>query len=73
MMTEEEAREKWCPFGANVAQKMVKWDDEKMNIYPVPPDKREARCIGSRCMAWQWISPPRDDPPRTGYCGAFKQ
>lgn len=84
MMTEEEAKKKWCPMafpggmaGCNRA---------------MPIDDGEARslCIGSKCMAWRWSTEvatnsdsagefkfnpapgpnDKDNLPR-GYCGAF--
>jgi hypothetical protein len=65
--TEDEAKEKWCP--------MVRMMDDSSFNHPVAynrcwlsgdtednPD--EARCIGSRCMAWRWFI-----ANEKGYCG----
>ena len=55
MLTEEEAKTKWCPF-ARYSSKEEGWkrginrwvgDDSQFN--PVP-----AQCIASECMAWRW-------------------
>ena len=61
-MTEDEAKEKWCPQGPTVAT------DEYNAGFTFT-------CIGSKCMAWRWhgVVMGQDSPPRPeelqGYCG----
>ena len=74
MITEEEARTKWCPF---VREMSVAADKGKVmalgnryvsetkvskvrDRFSNPPG---ARCIASDCMAWRWSSNDR------GWCG----
>lgn len=63
-MTEDEARQKWCPASHTLGY--VVGDP------PVVPD--EGRCIASMCMAWRWSKGAATamDPPASttdGYCG----
>jgi hypothetical protein len=64
-MTENEAREKWCPFARVSAYDHSPNKDSGGNIRP------GAYCIASRCMAWRWdldTDPPTAEPTE-GYCG----
>lgn len=62
-MTEEEAKTKWCP--------QVREGDYR------PDNIRHANCIGSACMAWQWVfEKGREDhnfhrkfQTKDGFCG----
>ena len=85
LVTEEEAREKWCPFGR------IPWFDGPMEERPryvvmasvnrpsmkLTGGKQQpniCRCIASECMAWQWVGerstgPARHETKRTGICG----
>jgi hypothetical protein len=60
MMTEEEARKKFCPHYHGWAS-----DEE--------PLSQVFRCKGSRCMMWQWNTPPDRamalGEQGSGYCG----
>lgn len=64
LMTEEEAKTKWCPqvrYGAFQEPAANRWkqsapEDQPHALNPVP-----CRCIGSDCMAWRWG--PRADQP----------
>lgn len=65
---------------------MLTEDEAAQKVCPFrePPAVRyaEAKCIGSRCMVWEWgprdplpgekrlATALRDDPPTRGYCGA---
>ena len=42
MMTEKEAKQKWCPF-------------VREEVMPGEPFMGQPRCIGSACMAWRTI------------------
>jgi len=46
-MTENEAKTKWCPFARALT----------LGISEIPTSNgtRDFRCIGSACMAWQWM------------------
>lgn len=67
MLTEEEARKKWCPFvryyeaGDRAASNRWRQSlpaEEPHALNPVP-----CRCIASDCMMWQWFDHQK------GYCG----
>jgi hypothetical protein len=78
MLTEKQAREKWCPHsrdsstGGNRArfgaQEALQYEAEACADFP---------CIASACMAWRWagweIDPKSGRPivskPVAGYCG----
>jgi len=53
MMTEEEAKTKWCPF-----MRASDGNGGAVNIYDhdIDPD---CMCIASKCMAWRWGPEPR--------------
>lgn len=51
VITEEEARKCWCPYGAGVLPRYRLDDDRRTE--PMLLDKTEARCIASECMAWR--------------------
>jgi hypothetical protein len=56
MLTEEEAKNRWCPLTAGAD----------------PEDERGRSCIASQCMAWRWVLDYSDGEPRQtdkGYCG----
>lgn len=56
MVTEDEAKRMWCPFGRIEGRAGGSNDPTKVH--------GKAHCIGSACMAWRWS-------PETGggYCG----
>lgn len=78
MLTEEEARGKWCPF--------VRTGNGN-NRVSAPPikagaplaDEAVGPCIASACMAWRWIerrNPQMHEVVLTsthGYCGLASQ
>jgi len=71
MLTEEQAREKWCPF-ARVADK-PDGPVAGANRWPGHAFANHSCCIASDCMAWWWgakESPPVGAyPGKRGYCG----
>lgn len=70
MLTEEEAKTKWCPFVrrtySGIPVNRVADTAEFMDSCP---------CIASACMAWRWRRRYADDAKEakishaTGYCG----
>lgn len=84
-MTEDEARQKWCPF---VRETMVIKTGNPQGIMPPAAnmwtmengEEKRAKCIGSDCMAWREKSFQVTDvvggqvfgeaiDPPQGYCG----
>jgi hypothetical protein len=78
LLTEDEAKGKWCPF-YRVATSGGDMDTYEMDNRP--PDyeengegwsptgqvRAEARCLGPACMAWRWGQKPNPDwKPQTG-------
>ncbi len=76
MMTEEQAREKWCPHARVSASNEPALGNHAANRWENPqglPDG--AGCIASDCMAWRWqdsLSIRDGEQPsksNNGYCG----
>jgi hypothetical protein len=70
MMTEDEARTKWCPFVR--AREMS--DDVASNRYWDGTMGPQHRCIASECMAWysgglKFTDEREGDTAKVGYCG----
>ena len=73
VITEEGAKEKWCPF----ARVLVSAGDRSNDVvslsdHPTTSGNRRlghedaaAKCIGSGCMLWDW----EGTPGVNGYCG----
>ena len=62
-MTEEEAKDKWCPQSQLDTQITVSGNRlQQVNM---------GNCIGSACMAWRWRLPPFANEPKggDGFCG----
>ena len=63
-LTEEEAKEKWCPevrlrVGVNGAA--------NRNLKGCCPDDKDTKCIASGCMMWRYAG--ESEKGETGYCG----
>lgn len=73
MMTEEEAKTKWCPF-VRASGADGEWHTNRPSIADVEA-KGFDLCCGSACMAWRWEIAPEEVEPEwgrpnpTGYCG----
>lgn len=76
LLTEEEAKTKWCPFARyqhNQEPASNRWNQNAPPKEPHALNPIPCRCIASDCMAWRWV--PRNSPmtapsdPRRGYCG----
>lgn len=71
MMTEEEAKKKWCPH----TQVAVVESGAASNreSFALASQKGYDLCLGSACMAWRWsVGPMANDAPDVkykGYCG----
>lgn len=65
-MTEEEAKQKWCPmvrvsvFPTSTGGKL--WSNNRQDL----EHRNGSKCLGSACMMWRWHGPYSD---RTGHCG----
>ena len=70
LLTEDEARKRWCPFAKapgtyedhTTKEPGVASFNRNDGGYPFGP----CYCLASRCMAWRWIN-PRDS--EKGFCG----
>lgn len=60
LLTEDEARKKWCPFVRALNSSMPAAYNRRNN------DTAGSLCIASACMAWHWYDP---DNPTQGRCG----
>lgn len=72
IVSEEQAREKWCPF-ASVPNllKGVAGNRQDAGLGGEPGIPSAARCVASSCMAWRKTE-TRDvygKPMHFGYCG----
>jgi hypothetical protein len=74
ILAEAEAATKWCPFARQVELWQGRGDADAVaavNRYDLTDSAslpRGALCIGSRCMAWQWlhgVTIGRNHPYRT--------
>jgi hypothetical protein len=63
-MSEEEARQKWCPYArADMAGQTVVMAMERAPAAVARADGKgydvvSTRCIGASCMAWRWEVTP---------------
>jgi hypothetical protein len=66
MVTEEEAKKRWCPFARVVRSSTGAMTS--VNRDGPHPDPR-ALCIASECMAWRAVADPNSGGVVRGYCG----
>jgi len=82
MLTEEEAKKKWCPESRaapilmpDVTISCITNRDVSLAVDPGLQYPATQNCIASECMAWRWKTAPSTDSawpdsvPPTGYCG----
>lgn len=77
MITEEEAKAKWCPFARAIGHATDGATHAINRAYPGGElDIEWSRCIASACMAWRWaekwdtLNDEYETGPLTrGYCG----
>lgn len=63
VMTEEEARRKWCPFARwdpGVSDNGAATNRHGDGGKPFITQTAAYRCIASSCMAWRWGAPQRE-------------
>ena len=71
LLTEEQAREKWCPE----ARCAIKGDEDAIFAYGINrwPKAHERLtgtcCIASDCMMWRWEGGIYPDEDKRGFCG----
>lgn len=59
--TEEEAKEKWCPFARNLSTGIsVSFNRYINNKGVLYAPATEAPCIASGCMVWRWTRTPSE-------------
>jgi hypothetical protein len=71
-MTEEQAKEKWCPMVHSYSGSPAGG-----GFFTSGGDNRYARCIGSACMMWRWrmvlphgmMNGKVHESATDGYCG----
>mgnify|MGYP001565602939 CR=1 FL=1 len=76
LLTEEEAKTKWCPFGRFIPPGEHEGPFKESWWAMSETPSANQRCIASGCMAWRTslIAPKVADKERYitgGYCGAF--
>lgn len=83
VMTEEDARGKWCPFARCGSPSDPGWSHNRDCATSTSEPSKGAACLASGCMAWRWrrewrytYSPcapnqmrvmPHDKPPGNGW------
>lgn len=63
LLTEEQAREKWCPFVRMGQGGHNRWSDMAQETRDL--ELVGCECIASDCMAWRWEAKYKP----YGYCG----
>ena len=72
LVTEEEAKERWCPFARAPGRMLGRRENgDSMDVVGFCPQNRgyatgvpldNCRCIASQCMAWRWQPLQADQP-----------
>ena len=63
ILTEEEARTKWCPMvRASAVAYVDGGTDDFDNRGKTTLTPKSACCIASECMMWQWANDENDEP-----------
>lgn len=76
-MTEEEAKQKWCPFVRHTADGTDAASNRYATQSGATPEQQWNACIGSACMAWRFNRDDWSENMSTGaityhqggYCG----
>ena len=81
LLTEDEAKQRWCPFSRTAFQYRHGDGDAMVVANRAENDNPITDCIASQCMAWRWrVGPPSKQdrasyretsamPEWEGYCG----
>lgn len=73
ILTEEQARQCWCPFARAVApivdQHAQQTGGTTANRSSEGRPDADCRCLASGCMAWRVFSQPNGEQPARGFCG----
>jgi hypothetical protein len=73
LLTEEEAKTKWCPFARVAGTGVAYASTPHAEAWPVTVnrggqgERDEVCCIASACMAWRWADEYRSS---SGGCGS---
>jgi hypothetical protein len=65
ILTEVEAKERWCPIAQVIGDNIDESTDKGIRV------RRFGRCVASDCMAWRLAHKPSANGEETGFCGAF--
>lgn len=72
MLTEEQAKDRWCPMVHQrvtvIMNKQIEAGTETVIEELVSRNIRSANCIASRCMMWVWGRPMSNEADK-GFCG----
>lgn len=62
MLTEAEAKTKWCPMHRIAVE-------DGQGVYGNMPNNGAMTCAGSGCMAWRWKLNDHGHSMGVGFCG----
>lgn len=76
MLTENEAKQRWCPFARVTlypSHDGSAWNRSVVNSGERQRQEVATLCIGSACMAWRWATTEEGSKSREsrthGFCG----